>query len=115
MVNIPSILEQLHYDLSIQNIYYRKHILLGIDSLDNLLSYFFCILGSTQKDSGVTEVTAGSLLDDDQWHDVIIRRDHRKLKIVVDRLVNEVETNGLFYRLDLDKFVSVNKNGISVC
>ncbi|PVD37242.1 hypothetical protein C0Q70_04237 [Pomacea canaliculata] len=64
-------------------------------------------LGSTQKDSGVTEVTAGSLLDDDQWHDVIIRRDHRKLKIVVDRLVNEVETNGLFYRLDLDKFIDV--------
>nr|KAG5692255.1 hypothetical protein BaRGS_011755 [Batillaria attramentaria] len=64
-------------------------------------------LGSTQTERGVTEVTAGSLLDDDQWHDVIIQRENKKLKVVVDRLVNLVETNGLFYRLDLDKFINI--------
>ena len=54
----------------------------------------------------MTEVKAGSLLDDNQWHDVVIRRDRKELRVVVDRLINEVETNGLFYRLDLDKKVS---------
>ena len=72
-----------------------------------LIAYFvICFAGSTQTERGVTEVTAGSLLDDDQWHDVIIMRDRNRLKVVVDRLVNELETNGLFYRLDLDKYVS---------
>lgn len=64
-------------------------------------------LGSTQTERGVTEVTAGSLLDDDQWHDVIIKREKKKLKVVVDRLVNQVETNGLFFRMDLDKFINI--------
>ncbi|KAK7092596.1 neurexin-4-like isoform X2 [Littorina saxatilis] len=64
-------------------------------------------LGSTQTERGITEVTAGSLLDDDQWHDVIIMRENKKLKVVVDRLVNQLETNGLFYRLDLDKYIDI--------
>ena len=54
----------------------------------------------------MTEVKAGSLLDDNQWHDVIITREKKKLKVVVDRLINEIkETNGLFFRLDIDKNV----------
>lgn len=61
--------------------------------------------GSTATVRGLTEITAGSLLDDDQWHDVVITRDKQNMRVVVDRLVNENKTAGLFYRLDLDKFV----------
>ena len=61
--------------------------------------------GSTSTTPGMTEVTAGSLLDDNQWHNVIIVRKNHDLKVVVDSLVNQLETNGLFYRLDLDKKV----------
>ncbi|XP_005094025.2 neurexin-4 [Aplysia californica] len=82
--------------------------------------YFKIDLGSTVKVGGFTEVRAGSLLDDNQWHDVIITRDRKKLKVVVDRLINKLETNGLFFRLDLDKFLFIggvpyfNQDGISV-
>ncbi|XP_041371694.1 neurexin-4-like [Gigantopelta aegis] len=67
--------------------------------------YFKIDLGSTQTSRGRTEVKAGSLLDDHQWHDVVIKRWKKNLVVVVDRLLNKVETNGLFYRLDLDKFL----------
>ena len=77
-------------------------------SLFHAIHFVSFLPGSTQTVRGVTEVTAGSLLDDDQWHDVIIKRDRHKLKVVVDRLVNELETNGLFYRLDLDKYVRIH-------
>lgn len=77
-------------------------------------------LGSTQLRRGLTQQTGGSLLDDSQWHDVIIRRNHTKVTLVVDRLETHFETNGLFYRLNLDKkiylggLLTFNMNGISV-
>ncbi|XP_071101429.1 neurexin-4-like [Haliotis cracherodii] len=82
--------------------------------------YFRIDLGSTQTSRGRTEVIGGSLLDDHQWHDVVVTRERKKLKVVVDRLVNELETNGLFYRLDLDKYLYIggvpyfNQEGIEV-
>lgn len=47
----------------------------------------------------------GSLLDDFQWHDVIINRDRQSITVVVDRLETKVESNGEFFRLNLDKKV----------
>jgi len=82
--------------------------------------YFKVDLGSTKTVPGMTEVRAGSLLDDNQWHDVIITRDKKELKVVVDRLINKVTTNGLFFRLNLDKFMYLggvpyfNQGGITV-
>lgn len=67
--------------------------------------FFFLVTGSTQLRRGLTQQTGGSLLDDSQWHDVIIRRNHTKVTLVVDRLETHFETNGLFYRLNLDKKV----------
>ncbi|KAI8777902.1 neurexin-4 [Biomphalaria glabrata] len=82
--------------------------------------YFKIDLGSTLETKGLTIVKAGSLLDDNQWHDVIITREKQKLKVVVDRLVNEVTTGGLFFRLDIDKYMYIggvpyyNQAGITV-
>ncbi|XP_062588516.1 neurexin-4-like [Saccostrea cucullata] len=84
----------------------------------NLL--FSIDLGSTQLQRGLTQQTGGSLLDDSQWHDIIIRRNHTKITLVVDRLETHFETNGLFYRLNLDKkiylggLLTFNMNGITV-
>lgn len=74
------------------------HFFISID-----ISFF--VAGSTQLRRGLTQQTGGSLLDDSQWHDVIIRRNHTKVTLVVDRLETHFETNGLFYRLNLDKKV----------
>ena len=62
-------------------------------------------IGSTATVSGLTEVVGGSMVDDGQWHDVIINRNRSRTTLVVDRLETAFETNGLFYRLDLDKMV----------
>lgn len=69
-------------------------------------TYVSMVTGSTQLQRGLTQQTGGSLLDDSQWHDVIVRRNHTKVTLVVDRLETHFETNGLFYRLNLDKKVS---------
>ena len=45
------------------------------------------------------------MVDDGQWHDIIIIRQKKNVKFVVDRLETIVETNGLFFKLDLDKMV----------
>ena len=67
----------------------------------------FCnITGSTESVSGLTETVGGSMVDDGQWHDIIIIRQKKNVKFVVDRLETIVETNGLFFKLDLDKMVS---------
>ncbi|BFZ06336.1 hypothetical protein BsWGS_09375 [Bradybaena similaris] len=77
-------------------------------------------LGSTSTIRGLTELTAGSLLDDNQWHDLVITRNRQDLKIVVDRLVTTNTTSGLFFRLDLDKYLYLggvpyfNMDGIGV-
>jgi len=57
---------------------------------------------------GLTHVVGASMLDDGEWHDLIIQRDHRDCKLIVDRLESSFETNGLFFRLDLDKMVCTN-------
>ena len=55
--------------------------------------------------SGLTTMRAGSLLDDNQWHDVEINRVGREVNFTVDRLTIMNMTNGDFYQLDLDRTV----------
>lgn len=74
------------------------------------------VKGSTQLKRGLTQQTGGSLLDDSQWHDVIIKRNHTKMTLIVDRLETHFETNGLFFRLNLDKKVRCGCHGdLSFC
>lgn len=77
-------------------------------------------LGSTATNSGATSQTGGNLLDDSQWHDVIIWRNRTEVRLVVDRLETYFKTNGLFYRLNLDRTIflggvpTFNMDGITV-
>lgn len=63
-------------------------------------------VGSTATSSGATTMKAGSLLDDNQWHDVEIKRSGREVNFTVDRLTITNMTNGDFFQLDLDRHVS---------
>ena len=56
--------------------------------------------------SGDTILQAGSLLDDNQWHEVEMTRTGREIHLTVDRLTIKNITNGEFYQLDLDRYVS---------
>ena len=60
--------------------------------------------------NGDTTLRAGSLLDDNQWHDVNIYRNGRELNFTVDRLTITNMTNGEFYQLDLDRKVVIPTN-----
>lgn len=77
-------------------------------------------LGSTPSNPGATTQTGGNLLDDSQWHDVIIWRNRTDVRLVVDRLETYFKTNGLFYRLNLDRTIylggvpTFNVDGITV-
>lgn len=79
---------------------------------------FVIDLGSTQTDPGLTEIVGGSMLDDGEWHDVIITRNRTQATLIVDRLESQFETKGLFFRLDLDKKIylggvdTFNKRGL---
>ena len=60
---------------------------------------------------------AGSLLDDNQWHDVEVRRNERDVVINVDRMKMENVTLGEFIHLDLDRKVrllGVGNSGLRV-
>ena len=70
-----------------------------------MLSHEQCMAGSTATTSGDTSMRAGSLLDDNQWHDVEIYRKDREIDFTVDRLTIRNMTNGDFYQLDLDRKV----------
>ncbi|XP_061925711.1 contactin-associated protein-like 2 isoform X1 [Entelurus aequoreus] len=61
-------------------------------------------LGSNQYGSiqGHTSVTAGSLLDDDHWHSVVIERYRRSVNFTLDHRLHHFRTNGDFRHLDLD-------------
>ncbi|KAM9712159.1 contactin-associated protein-like 2a isoform 2-T2 [Menidia menidia] len=61
-------------------------------------------LGSNQYGSilGHTSVTAGSLLDDNHWHSVVIERYRRNVNFTLDRHTQHFRTNGEFDHLDLD-------------
>lgn len=50
----------------------------------------------------VNTVSAGSLLDDNLWHDVLITRSKRDILFTVDRVIVRHRLNGDFVRLDLN-------------
>ena len=53
----------------------------------------------------MTSVSVGSLLDDNAWHDVEVKRDQRNLTLIVDRVRIEQLILGDFSRLDLNQEV----------
>ncbi|CAH1775387.1 unnamed protein product [Owenia fusiformis] len=60
-------------------------------------------LGSTATSPGETLIRAGSLLDDNQWHDVEISRVGKEISFTIDRQNIVNRTRGDFYQLDVDK------------
>jgi len=69
--------------------------------------YLHMDLGSTATASGDTTLKAGSLLDDNQWHELVVSREGRQVNFTVDRLTVTNMTNGDFLQLDLDRMVAV--------
>ena len=68
----------------------------------------FSLIGTTTTLDGETTFRAGSLLDDNQWHDVEVKRDGREVHFTVDKLTITNLTNGDFYHLDLDRKVCIS-------
>ena len=55
----------------------------------------------------MTSLSVGSLLDDNAWHDVEIRREQRNMTFLVDRVRIDDIIRGDFDRLDLNRKVSL--------
>lgn len=53
----------------------------------------------------MTSLSVGSLLDDNAWHDVEIRREQRNITFLVDRVRIDDIILGDFKRLDLNQKV----------
>ena len=68
-----------------------------------MLNIFFLFLGSKL----MTSLSVGSLLDDNAWHDVEIRREQRNMTFLVDRVRIDDIIRGDFDRLDLNRKVSL--------
>jgi contactin associated protein-like 2 len=54
----------------------------------------------------MTSISAGSLLDDNLWHDVIIDRYLNLIRFTVDRVEVKELIKGDFQQLDLNRVVS---------
>ncbi|XP_021952537.1 neurexin-4 isoform X2 [Folsomia candida] len=74
----------------------------ALQLLDNRL-----ILNINLGGGQMTSITAGSLLDDNLWHDVIIDRYLNQLSFTVDRVEVKAVIKGDFYQLDLDKILYI--------
>ena len=66
-------------------------------------------LGSLGWSETSARGVAGSLLDDDQWHDVELIRQHKNITVSVDRVPVNITVDGEFTRLDLDRYVSIHQ------
>lgn len=58
----------------------------------------------------MTSLSVGSLLDDNSWHDVEIRREQRNVTFLVDRVRVDDVILGDFKRLDLNKEVGEGRS-----
>ncbi|KAI0211781.1 Neurexin-4 [Lamellibrachia satsuma] len=67
--------------------------------------YFHIDLGSTASIGGHTTMSAGSLLDNNQWHEVEIIRSGLNINFTVDQRTITNMTNGDFLSLDLDRHI----------
>lgn len=79
-----------------------------VQFLDIIVHIIFIISGSTAQLSGDTTMRAGSLLDDNQWHEVEITRDERRIVFNVDRMNITNVSSSDFLQLDLDRKVGIN-------
>ena len=59
--------------------------------------------------TGSTDIYAGSLLDDNQWHDVDIIRESKECNITIDRLKTIGKLGGEFLNLDVDSMVNCSQ------
>ena len=55
----------------------------------------------------MTSLSVGSLLDDNIWHDVVISRNRKDIMFSVDRVQIRSKIKGEFYRLNLNRGVSI--------
>ena len=55
----------------------------------------------------MTSLSVGSLLDDNIWHDVVISRNRKDIMFSVDRVLIRGRIKGEFYRLNLNRGVSI--------
>lgn len=55
----------------------------------------------------MTSLSVGSLLDDNIWHDVVISRNRKDIMFSVDRVQIRGRIKGEFYRLNLNRGVSI--------
>jgi len=55
----------------------------------------------------MTSLSVGSLLDDNIWHDVVISRNRKDIMFSVDRVQIQGRIKGEFYRLNLNRGVSI--------
>lgn len=68
----------------------------------------------------VSSISVGSLLDDNMWHDVSIKRDRRDVTFSVDRVIMPAKIRGDFSTLNLKRMIYVggvpnfNQEGIRV-
>lgn len=72
--------------------------LMTVQLINNKLIYFVDLDGSGK----VQNITAGSLLDDNTWHDVAIDRYGKDVILSVDRVVVKRRLSGDFVRLNLN-------------
>jgi hypothetical protein len=56
----------------------------------------------------MTSLSVGSLLDDNIWHDVVISRNRKDIMFSVDRVQIRGRIKGEFYRLNLNRGVSIS-------
>lgn len=70
-----------------------------------VFSYFLQLYITAIGANVMTSVTAGSLLDDNLWHDVTINRFLNQVSFTVDRVEVKELIKGDFQQMDLDKIV----------
>lgn len=65
----------------------------------------YTMVGHCSGSGKATSLSAGSLLDDNTWHDALVSRARRDLVFSVDRVVMRARIKGEFSRLNLNRAV----------
>lgn len=73
------------------------------------------LLGSLGWSESSARGVTGSLLDDNQWHDVELIREDKNITVSVDRVPVNITVDGEFKRLDLDRYVSGRGDSLIEC
>lgn len=67
-----------------------------------------CCAGSIDGSDSSVRGVVGSLLDDNQWHDVEFLRQDKNVTVSVDRVPINITVHGEYSRLDLDRYVRIS-------